>query len=168
MTQVPVRLQLDIEHFLAIEAETLDEGRLDDWIDILAEDVHYFMPVRESILLEGAATAPPAAFALFDDDKNSLRVRIGRSTSGVAPTDVPPPTTQRLITNVRIAYTAHVDEFAVRSNFMVYQERRGRHGTTFYGTRRDLLRRRGDGFEIVKRHVELAQATLPATISIMF
>ena len=105
-------------------------------------------------------------FALFDDDKSSIRLRTRRILSNVAPTESPPPLTQRLITNILIDPTAKADEYNVRSNFLVHLERRGRHVSIFVGSREDMLRRTREGWKIARRNVLLAQSVLPMTISI--
>ena len=42
-------LQQEVQDFLFREARLLDERRLTDWLDLLADDIHYFMPIRRNI-----------------------------------------------------------------------------------------------------------------------
>ena len=42
-------LKDEIESFLYMEAELLDERRFDDWLDLIADDIHYFMPQRRNV-----------------------------------------------------------------------------------------------------------------------
>ena len=42
--------QHEIEQFLFYEARLLDEWRWRDWYDLLAEDIHYWMPTRKNRL----------------------------------------------------------------------------------------------------------------------
>jgi 3-phenylpropionate/cinnamic acid dioxygenase small subunit len=170
MLRVPVEIQLAVEQFLAHEAQLLDEHKLDEWLALLADDVRYFMPINESLQqpADPSAAVPQAGFALFDDDKNSLALRAGRMQSNVAPTEVPAALLQRLITNIQVAGTDASDQYRVRSSFLVYQERRGRHASTFIGRRDDLLRHAAGSFKIARREIHLAQTLLPATISLFF
>jgi 3-phenylpropionate/cinnamic acid dioxygenase small subunit len=170
MLLVSVETQIEIEQFLAHEAQLLDEHRLDEWLALLADDHRYVMPTRESVEqpADGSSVLPPSGFALFDDDKDSLALRAGRMQSKVAPTEVPVSLVQRLITNIQVVDASVPGEYSVRSNFLIYQERRGRHASTFIGTRNDLLRRLGGSFEIARREIYLAQTLLPATISLFF
>lgn len=158
--------QCAVEVFLYEEARMLEDNRFDDWLECFADDVRYWMPVRENI--EGHTGGPGSteAFALFDDDKKSLKLRILRIQTGIAHAEVPLSVTQRLITNVTVVPSADGGGLDVNSSFIVYQERRGRHGTTFFGRRTDLLRQSDEGFTIARRKIELAQAILPSTISI--
>jgi 3-phenylpropionate/cinnamic acid dioxygenase small subunit len=96
------------------------------------------------------------------------RPRVLRIKTGEAHAEVPPSTTQRLITNITVEPAAAEESLRVRSNFMVYQERRGQHGVTFFGKRDDVLRQVDGAFKISLRRIDLAQKLLPTTISIFF
>jgi dibenzofuran dioxygenase subunit beta len=164
---VSLELFRKIEGFLFDEARMLEENRFDEWLKCFADDVRYWMPVKER-LEAPPATDAEAGFALFDDDKKSLELRVLRIQTGDAHAEVPPSSTSRLISNVLVEPAGQADAFKVRSTFIVYQERRGLHGVTFYGKRDDICRRAGDRLSISQRRIELAQAILPTTISIFF
>ncbi len=170
MSGVPVEIQLAIERFMAHEARLLEEHRLDEWLELLADDVKYFMASREAVEppSDGSPAMPQGGFALFDDDKELLQLRVGRMQSKLAPTEVPPALVQRLITNIHADGTDVAGQYRVRSNFLVHQERRGRHTSTFVGSRDDLLRRADGSFRIARREIRLAHTVLPATISLLF
>ena len=167
MTITPA-LHRKIELFLYAEALALEDNRLDDWLEYFDDDVHYWMPVRETIEGRSEDAASADTFSLFDDDKSSLQLRVLRIKTGNAHAEVPLSVTQRLITNIIPLPGAEVDMFNVRSTFMVYQERRGLHGTTFFGARQDVLRAKTGTLRIARRKIELAQAVLPTTVSIFF
>jgi 3-phenylpropionate/cinnamic acid dioxygenase small subunit len=170
MLGVPVETQIQIEQFLVHEARLLEEHRLDEWLDLLADDVRYVMPIRETVeRAPGDSSAQPGSgFALYDDDKSSLALRAGRLRSKLTPAEIPPSLVQRLVTNIQAAGTDNPDVYKVRSNFLVHQERRGRHTSTFIGSRNDILRRVNGSFQIVRREIRLAQTVLPATASLFF
>ena len=42
-------LQQELEKFLYSEARLLDERRLEEWLDLLAEEIHYWMPMRSNV-----------------------------------------------------------------------------------------------------------------------
>jgi 3-phenylpropionate/cinnamic acid dioxygenase small subunit len=170
MLRVPLEVQIQIEQFLFHEARLLEEHRLDEWLDLLADDVSYVMPIEEAVEKrpDGSSSMPPSGFALFDDDKSSLTVRTRRLQSTLTPAETPPALVQRLITNIQAASTDKPNHYDVRSNFLIYQERRGRHANTFIGNRSDVLRRANGSFQIVRREIHLAQAVLPVTVSLFF
>lgn len=168
MPAVSSELQYGVEAFLYAEARLLEESRFDEWLEYFADDVRYWMPVREHIEGYAGASGSSNGFALYDDDKQSLILRAMRIKTGIAPSEVPPSVTQRLVTNVIVSTSGTSEEFNVNSNFVIYQERRGKHGVTFFGRREDVLRRAAGRFQIAKRKIELAQTILPSTLSIFF
>ena len=42
-------LKDEIEQFLYQEAELLDERQFEDWLDLLTEDIRYWMPMRRNV-----------------------------------------------------------------------------------------------------------------------
>ena len=67
----------DIEQFLLDEADLLDERRFEEWIELMADDVHYWMPTRANRLareLDREISAPDEA-AFFDETKEHLQQR---------------------------------------------------------------------------------------------
>ncbi len=42
-------LTQEIEEFLYHEAELLDERRYEEWLDLLTEDVRYWMPIHRNV-----------------------------------------------------------------------------------------------------------------------
>jgi 3-phenylpropionate/cinnamic acid dioxygenase small subunit len=156
-----------IEAFLYREARLLEDNQFDDWLACFSDEVQYSMPVRQNVESSGSSNQSFDTFALYDDDKESLRLRVLRIQTGEAHAEVPPSVTQRFITNIW-AEPESASTFNVHSNFMVYQERRGLHGVTFYGRRTDLMSRDDDHLRIERRKIELAQTILPSTISIFF
>ena len=42
-------LERNIERFLYTEAELLDQRRFEEWLDLLTEDIHYWMPMHRNI-----------------------------------------------------------------------------------------------------------------------
>ena len=42
-------LRADVEDFLYREADLLDERRFAEWLELLADDLVYFMPIRHNV-----------------------------------------------------------------------------------------------------------------------
>src|SRR5207248_4877074 len=42
-------LEREVEQFLYMEAELLDDRRYSDWIELIADDIHYHMPIRRNV-----------------------------------------------------------------------------------------------------------------------
>lgn len=169
MPAVSPELQLEVQDFLFREATMLEENQLEEWLALFTDDARYTMPVRRNAqpVKKAGKTVPDdvETFALFDDDKGSLELRVRRIGSDLAHAETPVSVTQRFISNVRVE-RADDGTLEVYSSFIVYQERRGRHSAMFLGSRHDRLRRDGASLKIAERHIKLAQAVLPTTISI--
>jgi 3-phenylpropionate/cinnamic acid dioxygenase small subunit len=158
-------LRHKIEDFLYLEAELLDDRKLREWLDLLTDDVRYWMPIRHNPLERpedlSDELAKPGDGYYFDDDKKSLSLRIERVYVKSAWAEMPPSRTRHLISNVRIK-SDNGSELEVHSNFFVYRTRLETDQDIFVGTKRDILRRVNDGFKIAKRTIILDQAVLSA------
>jgi len=157
-----------VEQFLYAEAELLDQHRYHEWLELFAEDVHYWAPTRmtRTIRERDREIAARGQSAFFEEDLYRLKGRVRRLTSGVSWSEEPPSRTRRLITNVRVRVR---DDGAldVACNFYVYRSRLERHQDWFVGERFDVLRpapspERGYPFVIADRTIVLDQSTLLA------
>ncbi len=154
-----------LEEFYYLEAELLDNRRLREWFDLLADDVRYWMPIRHNPLErpENLADeiAKPGEAYYFDDNKQSLKIRVERIYAKNAWAEMPPSRTRHLITNIRIKKIAG-DEIEAHSNFLVYRTRMETDQDLFVGERQDVLRRVEGSFKIARRTIILDQAVLTA------
>ncbi|MCH7743411.1 MAG: hypothetical protein IIB71_12200 [Proteobacteria bacterium] len=76
--QEKMLLQYEVEQFLYHEARLLDERKFEDWLALLTDDIHYWMPIRRTTMARdvGNEFTRPGAMAFFDDDKNFLQLRV--------------------------------------------------------------------------------------------
>jgi len=143
----------------------LDERKLREWFELLADDVRYWMPIRHNTLERPTSVAEelstPGEGYYFDDDIKSLKIRVERAYSKTAWAEVPPSRTRHLITNIRVKKDDG-NEIEVHSNFLVYRTRLETDKDMFVGTRQDLLRRADGSFKIARRTIILDQAVLDA------
>ena len=51
------RLKADMEDFLYAEADLLDNRQFRDWLNLLADDITYFMPIRRNVKFGQHASA---------------------------------------------------------------------------------------------------------------
>jgi 3-phenylpropionate/cinnamic acid dioxygenase small subunit len=164
----------EVEQFYYAEAELLDDGRFADWLDLLAEDLDYWMPTRTNRLRrqQALSIAARGEAAYFDETKESLAWRIRRFDSGMAWAEDPPSRTRHLVTNVTVRHAdaagsadsadSGADELLARSAFLVYRNRLEREVTVFAGRRTDLLRRTEQGLRVARREILLDQNVLQA------
>ena len=150
----------EAHEFLVREAELLDERRYRDWLDLLAPDIVYRMPVR--------VTAPETLehglledMAHFDEDLYSLRKRIERFETGHAWTEDPPSRTRHFVTNVRTFDAAAADEIVVKSYVLLFRSRGDiRDADLVSAERTDTLRRTDAGLRLARREILADESVL--------
>ena len=119
-------LRTRIEDFLYLEADLLDEWRIEEWFALFAEGATYEIPPT------GEDDADPATSLFYiADDYVRLRERVVRLTKKEAHSEFPRSRQRHMISNVRItAMTAGVAD--VTCNFITYRAKRG-VVDTYYG-----------------------------------
>jgi len=149
-----------VTDWLNHEAELLDAGKYREWLELIAEDLHYVVPVRVTRERE-AATDIVAGCAHMDDDYDSMEMRVLRLETEYAWAEDPPSRCRHYITNVRVAHGENEDELVVKTNMLLY---RTRGDAPIYdllsGERSDVLRRTETGFQLARRTVLLDQTTV--------
>src|SRR3954447_8181621 len=116
-------LQQQVEAFLYREVRYLDERRLTEWLDFLAEDLHYFMPIRRNIKFGDwhlEYSDPEREISYFDEGKDILVGRVRQINTGVHWAEEPVSRFEHLISNVEIL-GEEGDTVEVASKFYVYQ-----------------------------------------------
>jgi ethylbenzene dioxygenase beta subunit len=163
-------LLLKIERFLRMEARLLDEEKFRAWYDLLADDLFYWAPVRESrYRRDKRPEITYAGMTFFDDRKADIDTRLKRLETGMAWSEDPPTRHVYAIANVEAFETEVSGEFEVHSIFTQYRHRADYDASTLMGRRRDILRTHGSSFLIAKRLILLQQSVLPAkNISVFF
>jgi 3-phenylpropionate/cinnamic acid dioxygenase small subunit len=173
----------EVEQFLYREARLLDERRLHEWLELLTDDVRYWMANRTNRyprISKAIAILDPDRYieddmtredelAILDEDKRSLEARVARLDTGMAWAEDPPSRTRHLIANIEVEPGDAAHEIKVYSNFVVYRSRAETEQDFYVGARRDVLRRGGGAWKIAKRKIILDQNVLLAkNVSIFF
>lgn len=164
MRLADAQTHFEVSQFYFLEAEFLDDGRFADWLEMLADDLHYWAPVRSNRLRrqQALSVAAPGEAAFYDETKESLAWRIRRYDSGMAWSEDPPSRTRHLVSNVSVRERED-GLLQSRTAFLVYRNRLHTECDIYAGGRNDILRRGGaHGFEVVKRTILLEQNVLLA------
>jgi 3-phenylpropionate/cinnamic acid dioxygenase small subunit len=140
-------LQREVEQFLFYEAELIDHRRLDDWAALFADDALYSVPNA------GENGDPRQEGFIIYEDRKGITERVRRLQHPAALTQVPPPRTRHMITNV-VARERDDGDLAVTSNQVVYFARQGREAQ-YPGSWEHVLTRAGDGWRIRRKNVIL-------------
>jgi p-cumate 2,3-dioxygenase beta subunit len=120
-------LRSRVEDFLYLEADLLDEWRIEEWFAMFAEGATYEIPPT------GDVDNPDPATSLFyiADDYVRLRERVGRLLKKEAHSEFPRSRQRHMVSNVRV--TGMTDGVAdVTCNFITYRAKRG-VVDTYYG-----------------------------------
>jgi len=152
-----------IEQFLYREAELLDDRRFNDWIELVAEDIHYHMPVRRNVKFgeqHRENSSADSEISWFDEGKRTLAGRVRQINTGLHWAEEPFSRVRHIISNIKVGELRD-GEVLVRSNFFVWTNRLHDEVNVFVGTRHDVLRQDPDtGWKIAKRLILLDQNVL--------
>jgi 3-phenylpropionate/cinnamic acid dioxygenase small subunit len=170
------RLKADVEDFYFREADLLDDRRFRDWLDILADDITYFMPIRRNVKFGQHAarenTKIGEGISWFDEDKWTLTKRVEQILTGVHYAEEPLSRICHMVSNVQIRAVRpdleQIREIDVTSRFLIYQNRVEYETYTFVGRRNDMLRMTDAGWKVARREILLEQNILLAKNLTMF
>jgi p-cumate 2,3-dioxygenase subunit beta len=106
-----------ITQFLYVEAQLLDEWRLEDWLALMHPDISYRVPAPGSEQLD-----PSSTLQIISDNYLRLSGRVTRLKSKHAHAESPKSHTRRMVSNVR-AERAPDGSFVSHANFHVLRVR---------------------------------------------
>jgi len=163
-------LKREIEEFLFDESALLDMRQFKAWLDTLADDLVYFMPMLFNVKFgdhdKREKTRLEKDMSWFNEGKWTLTKRAEQILTGVHWAEEPLSRVCRLVSNVRLTgidTNATGDlEVGVDSRFVIYQNRCEHEQYFFVGSRADMLRRTADGWKLARREINIHQNVLLA------
>ena len=162
LSAVDRTVQQDIQEFMFREALALDERRFRDWLEFLSEDITYDVPLR--VVREGLAEwelSPNGR--IFQDNKQTLEVRVRRLETDFAWAEQPPSRTRHYVTNVLVDASEQDGDYEVSSYCLIYRSRGDSIEPNFVSVfRKDLVRKTSEGYEIARRWAAIDQAVINA------
>ena len=150
----------EVERFLVLEAELLDNLRLQEWAELLADDFTYEVPV--GVTWDNPDRLPYSSdFFFVEEDRHSLELwfeRMSPENREYAWGENPSQRLRHFVTNVRARWRENGAELEVRSNLLFSFTRLTNPTVLVTGERSDVLRRDGvDGWKLTRRVVYLDQ-----------
>src|SRR5205823_13538105 len=138
-----VALYHEIEQFLYEEAALLDDRRFHEWLDLFADDAHYWMPIRSTRARgqEDLELTAEHENSYFDENKSMLEQRVAKLDTGWSWAEDPPSRTRHVVSNVRLHRGDGDGEVVVLCNFIIYRSRLAIDEDLWVGRREDVLRR---------------------------
>lgn len=163
-------IKREIEEFLYDESNLLDERRFGEWIETLADDLRYFMPMEYNVKFgEHAArelTKREKDMSWFNEGKWSLGKRAEQILTGVHWAEEPLSRVCRMVSNVQLTgietNASGELEVDVTSRFLIYQNRCEYEQYFFVGDRFDRIRRTEQGWKLAAREIRIHQNVLLA------
>ena len=162
-------LKEEISEFLYQEAEILDDRRFTEWLDLLDDDIRYWMPMRRNVKsneMDREFTRKGQDINWFDEGKDTLERRVNQILTGVHWAEEPLSRIRHLITNVQLLNatpsSSDPSEVSVRCRFLVYRNRVQTETDFLIGKREDTLRKVNGSWKIAERKITLDQNVLLA------
>ncbi|MES2536998.1 MAG: 3-phenylpropionate/cinnamic acid dioxygenase subunit beta [Pseudomonadota bacterium] len=157
-------LVFEVEQFLYREARFLDEERYEEWLGLMTDDIHYWMPgIQARYRKDKKLRYDPDRMAHFDDDMLGLRRRVTRFMHDTAWAEDPPTRTCHMISGVEVELSERAGELIVHSVFVTCRGRNETEEDMLCGRRKDLLRRNEQGgLRLARREIYITQAVLLA------
>jgi len=150
---------LAAHQFLVEEAALLDAADYAGWLELLAEDIRYMMPVRVTTA-RGVGFDTLAGMGHFDEDLYALRKRVQRLATDHAWTEDPPSRTRHFVTNVR-TFRKEGEDLRVESALLLFRSRGDtREADLLSAGRTDLLRATVDGLRLARREITVDESVL--------
>jgi 3-phenylpropionate/cinnamic acid dioxygenase small subunit len=157
-------LRYQAEQFYIHEAELLDSRQFEAWLDLLAEDIRYWMPLARNQEIgewDGEYTREGEDLNWFDEGKFELEQRVKQIFTGLHWSEEPVSRTCHMVSNLRVE-DRRDGTLDARCRFLVYRNRTETETDFFVGKRHDTLRQDEGGFKIAARQIFLDQSVLLA------
>jgi benzoate/toluate 1,2-dioxygenase subunit beta len=140
-----------VEQFLYRQADLLDTKRWEEWIGLFTDDGIYWMPPEPTYQTWDGTPA------IFAEDKNLMRVRMGRVLHPDAWSQRPLWGTNHVVSNVIIENESPNGDVIARSRFHMMELRRDdvRH---FAGSYMHQLKKTKEGYRIKLQRVDMTNA----------
>ena len=155
-TMMPTIVRADVEDFLFMEAELLDEWRLPEWLELFTDDAIYYVPATDLAM----DASPDNNLFYVADDRFRLSERVKRLMKRTAHAEFPHSRTRHLVSNVRIRRRIG-DDVEVGSAFITYRTKDG-VTDTYFGSNRYLLMPHNGTFKIKSKRCLLDSEGLRA------
>lgn len=131
-----------VEDFMFLEAELLDDWKLNEWLELFTADGSYFVPTTDS----KPDASPDTSLFYVADDRFRLEQRVERLLKRTAHAEYPRSKTRHLVSNVRIRGRKG-DELDVGAAVLTYRTKMGLT-ETYIGSYRYRIAVTPDGLRI--------------------
>jgi 3-phenylpropionate/cinnamic acid dioxygenase small subunit len=137
-----------VEQFLYREARLLDEGRLEEWLELFSPDAVYWLPAGNGDI------DPTQHVSIIYDTRREMNARVARLRSGYAHAQDPASRMYRLLSNVEVENGDDGTTLVAHCVMVLFALTH--HGTEIHSARCQFaLRPEGDSWKIAQKKVVL-------------
>ncbi len=165
---LPIANPVDTETYLAFQSLLYKEARLldgelyEEWLDMLTDDVHYYMPTpvrydRD----EKPGAKKPLESNIFNDKKQHLELRINRLRTGFIWSENPQNHLRHLISNIEVFPADSEGEWQVLSVTTVCRNRLDGEERRLIVSRTDTWRIEADTVKLARREMIFNHSVVP-------
>lgn len=147
----------EVQQFLYREARVHDNEQFREWLSMLTDDIHYWMPFRYQRYRKNKSEPTIYDQSYFCDSMQDLEKRVLRTETGTCWSEDPATRAAHVITNIEVELTDNADEFLVYSLTTVHRNMNEDEEHTMIGHRTDILRRVDGVLKLAKRKIILDQ-----------
>lgn len=145
--------------FLQDEAELLDNNQFQEWLSYLSDDLIYTMPTRTTHERTAGSGYSQNMFH-FEDNYNTINMRVKRLQTEHAWAEDPPSRTRRFVTNVRVTQEDE-NKLKIKSYLLLLRNRMNDPNYQILSAERcDCLVRSDSGLKLSKREILVDQSTI--------
>ncbi|SDH84447.1 aromatic-ring-hydroxylating dioxygenase subunit beta [Alteribacillus bidgolensis] len=153
-------IKYQFENWLIQEAKLLDRIEFDNWYELMHSDLQYLMPVRVNKEGNERPDYSTEMFA-FQDDIDTLKMRVERLKTDYAWAELPPSRTRRFVSNVDVLEYEENNYALVESYLLIYRSRTDDiHHDLISGERRDEFKYEDGSWKLSKRFFIVDQTTI--------
>ena len=152
----------EVEDFLYMEADLLDNWKLAEWEALLTDDAGYYIPAND----DPQGDHRKSLF-IIADDRERIRQRVIRIMDPNCHAESPKSRLSRIIGNVRIV-KVEGDLVTCTGNFVLHRYRRYERVGEYVGNFRYILKRHAASFLIKERRMFIKSHELGSLGSVSF
>lgn len=154
MSEIDEKEYRQVCNFIYLECQLADEARWEEWEELLAADMNYWVPIN------GQEADPNWDVSIINDNRSRLATRIRQLRTGTRHSQAPISVIRRMVSNIVINQDDDGMVIA-EGNFVAheYQNQSTMMMNIWLGRVRYRLRRVNGSYEIVQKRVDLVMAT---------
>ena len=146
---VDILLHSEVQGFLTHEANLLDSGQFEEWLELFDEDGVYWVPSSPT------QEDMHGQVSIILEDKNLLKIRVARLSHPKAHAVNPRPTTVHMVGNISADMEG---ELVISKSKLIMTEFRNSRETCLGGSVTHRLRKKGGKYRIQLKRVDLIQS----------